>query len=74
MGVPESVITTVVDTRTALDRKRTALHAHASQLADTVWLKVGDDDFADLFGQESFVRAMDRTGASLPETDLFDGL
>jgi LmbE family N-acetylglucosaminyl deacetylase len=74
VGVPESVITTVVDTRTTLDRKRAALHAHASQLADTVWVKVTDEDFADLFGQESFMRAMDRTGAPLPETDLFDGL
>jgi LmbE family N-acetylglucosaminyl deacetylase len=68
------VITTVIDTRTALDRKHAALHAHASQLADTVWVKVPDEDFADLFGHESFVRALDRTGAALPETDLFDGL
>jgi LmbE family N-acetylglucosaminyl deacetylase len=74
MGIPESMITTVVETRPVLDRKRAALHAHASQLADTVWVKVPDEDFADLFGQETFVRALDRTGAPLPETDLYDGL
>ncbi len=74
VGIPENLITTVVDTRVALDRKRAALHAHASQLADTVWVRMTDEDFAELFGKESFVLAMDRTGAALPETDLFAGL
>jgi LmbE family N-acetylglucosaminyl deacetylase len=73
-GVPEVAITTIIDTRVGLDRKRAALQAHASQLADTVWLKVSDDEFAELFGQESFVRSRDRSGAPLPETDLFAGL
>jgi len=35
-GIPASEITTTVDTSVALDRKRTALQAHASQLSDTV--------------------------------------
>jgi LmbE family N-acetylglucosaminyl deacetylase len=73
-GVPDDEITTVVDTTGALDRKRAALRAHASQLADTVWVKIPDEDFAELFGQESFVRYMDRSGAPLPESDLFVGL
>jgi LmbE family N-acetylglucosaminyl deacetylase len=73
-GVPDDLITTMVDTSMALDRKRAALRAHASQLADTVWVKVPDEDFAELFGQESFMRYMDRTGAPLPESDLFGGL
>ena len=71
VGVPDDRITTVVDTRMVLDKKRAALEAHASQLADTVWVKVSDEDFAELFGQESFVRVRDRSAAPLPETDLF---
>jgi LmbE family N-acetylglucosaminyl deacetylase len=67
-------ITTVVDTRTALTAKRAALQAHASQLTDTLWVRVSDRDFADLFGEESFRRVRDRTGAGIPESDLFAGL
>jgi LmbE family N-acetylglucosaminyl deacetylase len=74
VGVPDDQITTVVDTRMALDQKRAALEAHASQLADTVWVKVSDEGFAELFGQESFVRVRDSTAAPLPETDLLAGL
>jgi LmbE family N-acetylglucosaminyl deacetylase len=73
-GIPDTDITTVVDTRTVVERKRAALEAHASQLADTVWVKVSEEEFADLFGRESFVRSRDRSGAPLPETDLFAGL
>jgi LmbE family N-acetylglucosaminyl deacetylase len=73
-GVPERAITTVVDTRSALERKRAALEAHRSQLADTFWVKLPEEDFAELFGEEAFVRARDATGAALPETDLFAGL
>jgi hypothetical protein len=32
------------------------------------------DSFGDVFAEESFIRAYDRTGAPLPETDLFAGL
>jgi LmbE family N-acetylglucosaminyl deacetylase len=73
-GIPDTVVTTVIDTGPAVVRKRAALEAHASQLADTVWVKISEEEFADLFGQESFVRSRDRTGAPLPETDLFAGL
>ena len=73
-GIPESLITTTIDTRGGLDRKRAALEAHASQLADTVWVKIGEADFALLFGRETFVRVRDSTGAPLPEVDLFAGL
>jgi hypothetical protein len=27
-----------------------------------------------VFGEETFIRAVDRTGAPVPETDLFAGL
>jgi LmbE family N-acetylglucosaminyl deacetylase len=73
-GLSEDAITTMIDTRMALERKRAALEAHASQLADSFWVKLSDEDFADLFGEESFVRARDQSGAPLPESDLFAGI
>jgi len=73
-GIPESAITTVIDVNAVVDRKRAALEAHASQLSETVWVKVSKEDFAELFGQESFVRSRDRSGAAVPEDDLFAGL
>jgi LmbE family N-acetylglucosaminyl deacetylase len=73
-GVPNDAITTVVDTSSVVHLKRAALEAHASQLADTVWVKASDADFDELFGHETFVRVKDETGAVLPETDLFLGL
>jgi LmbE family N-acetylglucosaminyl deacetylase len=74
MGIPDAEITTTIDTRAVLDRKRAALQAHASQLADTVWVQVGEAEFAELFGEENFMRVRDLTGADLPETDLFAGV
>lgn len=73
-GLPENTITTVVDTGAFVERKHAALEAHASQLSDTVWVQASKEDFAELFGQESFVRSRDRSGAPLPESDLFAGL
>lgn len=73
-GLPENRITTVVDTGAFVERKHAALEAHASQLSDTVWVQASKEDFAELFGQESFVRSRDRSGAPLPESDLFAGL
>jgi len=37
-------------------------------------LKMGRDVFADVMSTEAFGRARDRTGAPVPETDLFAGL
>jgi LmbE family N-acetylglucosaminyl deacetylase len=73
-GIPDAEITTTIDTRAVLDRKRAAMQAHASQLADTVWVRVDEAEFAEFFGQETFIRVRDVTGAALPETDLFAGV
>jgi LmbE family N-acetylglucosaminyl deacetylase len=67
-------ITTVIDTSGTLDRRRAAFASHQSQLAGTQWLRFPDDAFAMLFGEETYVRAFDTTGAALPETDLFAGI
>jgi LmbE family N-acetylglucosaminyl deacetylase len=70
----ERRITTNVDIRPVLDRKRAALLSHASQIRDSWFSKIPPDIAVDVFGRESFIRAADRTGAPVPEDDLFAGL
>jgi LmbE family N-acetylglucosaminyl deacetylase len=67
-------ITTTVDTASVAARKREALRAHASQLAETWFAKMPESLFDEVFGVESFIRQQDRTAAPLPEIDLFAGL
>jgi len=70
----EQRITTTVDIRPVLGRKRDALFAHGSQVSDSWFSKLPRDVAVDIFGYESFIRASDTTGAPLPEDDLFAGL
>jgi LmbE family N-acetylglucosaminyl deacetylase len=74
MEAQEAQITTTVDTTAVAARKRAALAAHASQLDQSWWVRFPDESFAEVFGTETFIRAADRTGAVLPEDDLFAGL
>jgi LmbE family N-acetylglucosaminyl deacetylase len=70
----EASITTEVDIRPVLDRKRDALLAHASQITDSWFSKIPPEVVASAFGTESFVRVRNQTQAPAPETDLFAGL
>ena len=70
----EAAITTTVDIRPVLSRKREALMAHASQLQESWFAKLPPELAEETFGFESFIRARDITGAPIPETDLFAGL
>ena len=74
MEEEERRITTTVDIHPVLGRKRDALFAHASQISDSWFSKIPPDISAEVFGRESFIRAIDATGAPLPEDDLFAGL
>jgi len=74
MAEAEAAITTSVDIRPVLERKREALQAHASQIQDSWFSKIPPEIGAEAFGYETFVRVLDTTGAPLPETDLFAGL
>jgi LmbE family N-acetylglucosaminyl deacetylase len=74
MELEEQRITTTVDISDVLALKREALMSHASQIADSWFSKIPPAVAADVFGQESFIRVTDRTGAPVPETDLFAGL
>jgi LmbE family N-acetylglucosaminyl deacetylase len=74
MEETEARITTSIDIRPVLDRKREALMTHASQIQDSWFSKIPPEVGAEAFGYETFIRAVDNTGAPLPETDLFAGL
>ena len=70
-GLPDAQITHAIDVREALNLKRAAMAAHASQIApDSFFLALGDEDFAAAFGTEWFVRpGRPRNGPQA--TDLF---
>jgi len=70
----EKRITTTIDIRPALGRKRDALFAHGSQIDDSWLSKIPPDVTEAAFGYEYFIRSVDTTGAPVPETDLFAGL
>jgi LmbE family N-acetylglucosaminyl deacetylase len=70
----EAAITTSIDIRPVLERKREALFAHASQIQESWFSKIPPEIAEEAFGYETFVRVVDTTGAPLPETDLFAGL
>jgi LmbE family N-acetylglucosaminyl deacetylase len=70
----EARITTTVDIRPVLARKRAALLAHDSQIGDSWFSKVPAEVAEQAFGHEHFIRVADSTGAPLPEEDLFAGL
>ena len=74
MDETERRISTIVDIRPVMDRKREALLAHASQITDSWFSKIPPDVALEAFGHESFIRASDTTGAPVPEDDLFAGL
>lgn len=70
----EERITTTIDIRPVLIRKREALFAHGSQIDDSWFSKLPQEVAEEAFGYEYFIRSVDTTGAALPETDLFAGL
>jgi LmbE family N-acetylglucosaminyl deacetylase len=70
----EQRVTTSVDIRPVLARKRDALFAHGSQMRESWFSKIPQDIVEATFGREHFIRAGDTTGAPLPEDDLFAGL
>jgi LmbE family N-acetylglucosaminyl deacetylase len=70
----ERRITTNIDIGVVLGRKGDALLSHASQIEESWFSKLPREVAAEAFGQESFIRVTDSTGAALPEDDLFAGL
>lgn len=74
-GTPDDAITTRVDVRPWLARKRGAMAAHRSQIgSDSFFLNLPDDVAADTFGVEELVLLDGAGPAGGVEDDLFAGL
>jgi LmbE family N-acetylglucosaminyl deacetylase len=74
LGVPESSITTAIDVRDYLPIKRSAMAAHASQIAETsFFLAMPPEMFVQAFGTEWYIRRDRPPGGEL-ETSLFETL
>jgi LmbE family N-acetylglucosaminyl deacetylase len=74
MRESEARITTTIDIRPVLDRKRAALLTHASQIGDSWFSKIPPEVGEAVFGQETFILVLKDADASASETDLFAGL
>jgi LmbE family N-acetylglucosaminyl deacetylase len=73
MGKPSELITTRVDVLPYIDRKRDAMAAHASQIAETsFFLSMPEQAFNAVWGTEAYILRGAAPGTS--ETDLFEGL
>ncbi len=73
-GVDDALVTTVVDVARDVDTKLAALRAHASQADNAFFLRFPEEVVHQFLSREHFIRARDRTGGQLPETDLFAGI
>lgn len=70
----ERRITTSIDVGHVIERKRTALHAHVSQIGSSLAGRLPAAQFSYAFGTETYIRTRDTTGTPIPEDDLFAGL
>jgi LmbE family N-acetylglucosaminyl deacetylase len=72
-GTPEALITTTIDVRDFVDRKRAAMAAHQSQIDENhFFLTMPPDAFREAFGHEWFIRRGAAPGSR--EQDLFEAL
>lgn len=70
-GVDDARITTIVDVRDQIDRKRAALAAHVTQNdPKSFFFHVPPEYYEAFFGRETFILARGEAAAN-PETDLF---
>lgn len=73
LGVPEEQLTTAVDVKAYVERKKAAMRAHRSQITEeSFFLKMPDDLFAEGFGTEWYI--LRGAPAGIHEYDLFAGL
>jgi LmbE family N-acetylglucosaminyl deacetylase len=73
VGTPEELITTAVDVRGVLDRKRASMEAHASQSQDTGWLlALPPEAFRESVGYEWYIRRGAPVGHR--DDDVFAGV
>ncbi|MHB8488372.1 MAG: N-acetyl-1-D-myo-inositol-2-amino-2-deoxy-alpha-D-glucopyranoside deacetylase [Candidatus Dormibacteria bacterium] len=71
---PDEFVTTTIDGKAVVGRKREALRAHRSQISANWPQLTLPDEIAVQFADEFFQLVISRKPAVLPETDLFAGL
>jgi LmbE family N-acetylglucosaminyl deacetylase len=74
LGTEDALIAAGVDCSEVVATKFAALGAHRSQEDIAFFIDLGLPLYSEIFSVEHYVRARDRTGAGLPEEDLFAGL
>lgn len=76
LGVPDDLLSAVIDARPYFDRKWSAIQAHRSQLAaDSPFRRLPKEALREVFGFEYFQRAIPPPAPGEPlEDDLFAGL
>jgi N-acetyl-1-D-myo-inositol-2-amino-2-deoxy-alpha-D-glucopyranoside deacetylase len=71
---PDDWITTTIDCRSVIGRKRDALRAHHSQIAPDWPMLAIPEEIATEFADEHFQLVISRQPPVLPETDVFAGV
>ena len=71
MGTPDELIGAAINVEEFTDAKYNALAAHASQIADSFWMKMSPEDFRRAMGTEYFVRFNNPHPNDGRVTDLF---
>ena len=75
MGVPDKMLTTIVDVSAYVDRKRDAFRAHVSQNSPSMsFMEVPDEELRRAFGREHYQLTRGELGSPAPESDLFAGI
>ncbi|MGH7642204.1 MAG: PIG-L family deacetylase [Candidatus Dormibacteria bacterium] len=73
-GVADELVTTQLDVSAEVPAKLGAGRAYSSQMDNRLFASFPGEVATLLLGPEFYIRAIDRTNAPLPETDLFAGL
>jgi len=71
---PDDWVTTTIDCRAVITRKRDALRAHRSQIPPDWPMLSIPDEIAPAFADEFYQLVISRTPPHLPETDVFAGI
>jgi LmbE family N-acetylglucosaminyl deacetylase len=75
MGIPDEEITTVVDVKDLVERKRASFAAHVSQNdPNSPFATMAAQIFEAAFGTERFILARGALGEDRPERSLFVGV
>ena len=73
MGTPDDKIGARVDVSTTNSRKFDALAAHASQISDSFWMKMGKEQFMEVMVNEWFFRVTNPNNLDGCVNDIFAG-